>query len=285
MKARPRLRFRFRLAASFGPRTGYLVGAVLLTLVWLLARALAPEVGLIRSFYPLPRQANPLSLDVAGLPAMTEAAAGVDLAFLDEPGRLTQDYFVRWHGVWFSPRPERIDLWAGADDGVVVRLDGDVVHARHPGVGMHSVPRTLDLAAGSHDLEIDHWQRGGGRGLSMQWAPAGGEPAPLAPGRLFPADPGVLGYGLRAAADRLPPVALLVWAAGPAVLLGAWVRRRLASLTAAEAGGACGRRPSPRCCLPARCCCSARGPCTPRTGGSSWPRSGASRRAGCGSWR
>lgn len=231
-----RLRLRLRLAASFGARTGYLAGAVLLTLVWLLARALAPEVGLIRSFYPLPRQANPLSLDVAGLPAMTEAAAGVDLAFLDEPGRLTRDYFVRWHGVWFSPRAERIDLWAGADDGVVVRLDGDVVHARHPGVGMHSVPRTLDLAAGSHDLEIDHWQRGGGRGLTVRWGPPGGEPAPLAPGRLFPADPGALGYGLRAAADRLPPVVLLVWAAGPAVLLGAWVRRRLASLTAAEAG-------------------------------------------------
>ena len=53
--------------------------------------------------------------------------------------------------------------------------------------------RSIDLAAGAHTLEIDYWQRGGGRQVNVQWAPAGGEPAPLGSGRLFPTDPGALG--------------------------------------------------------------------------------------------
>ena len=41
-------------------RALYLTGAVLLTLVWLLARSVAPAGGLTRSYYyPLPRDANP----------------------------------------------------------------------------------------------------------------------------------------------------------------------------------------------------------------------------------
>ena len=45
-------------------RALYLTGAVLLTLVWLLARSFAPAGGLTRSYYyPLPRDANPRARD------------------------------------------------------------------------------------------------------------------------------------------------------------------------------------------------------------------------------
>ena len=230
-------RRRFRFPVARGGGAAFLAAAVVLTLVWLLARSLAPAGGLTRSYhYPLPRDADPLALDVRDLPAIEEAAAGVDLDFLDPLGRPGRNYFVRWRGVWFSPRAEQFDLWAGADDGVVVRVDGRVVLERHPAVGMHGESRSVALAPGAHALEIDHWQRAGGRGLRVQWAPAGGEPEALDAGRLFPVDPGLLGYWLRAAAERMPPLVLLVWAACPAVLLAGWVRRRAAALTGAEAG-------------------------------------------------
>ena len=232
---RPLQRFRLRRPSRFGE--WYLAGAILLTLVWLLARSFAPAGGLTRSYYyPLPRDADPRALDTRMLPVVEEPAAGVDLAFLEELHRPVRDYFVRWRGVWFSPRPERIDFRAGADDGVIVRIDGEVVLERHPAVGMHTEMRSVALEAGAHALQIDHWQRGAARRLNVQSSPAGGEPEPLRPGRLFPADPGALGYWLRVAAVQLAWPVLLVWAAGPATWLGRKVWRGAAALTAREVG-------------------------------------------------
>ena len=229
-------RVRVPLPGASGVTSHYILAGVLLTLVWLLVRGLAPAGGLTRSFhYPLAPAANPLRLDIARIPAAEERAADVDLAFLDELRRPTRHYFVRWRGVWFSPRAERIALWAGADDGVVVRIDGEIVHERHPAVGMHTVTRSVALEAGPHTLEIDHWQRGGGRSLHVQWAPAGGEPRPLR-GRLFPSDPGTAGYWMSAGSALLATLVPLVWAGGAVLLLGGTAGRRVSALTVREAG-------------------------------------------------
>ena len=195
----------------------YWLGAISLTLFWLAALGLAPDTGLTRSYwYPV---------DAATEPSIDERITGIDLAFIDEGNRATRNYRVRWHGVWFSPRAERVDFQAGADDGVIVRVDGEAILERNPALGMHTVARTVELGAGAHRLEIDHWQDGGGRSLNVQWAPAGGTPALLGPTRLFPEDPGALGYWLRFAAMRLPVLVLLVWATGVAVLVGLTVWR------------------------------------------------------------
>ena len=173
-------RVRLPLPGTSAVTSHYILAGVLLTLVWLLVRGLAPAGGLTRSFhYPLSPAANPLRLDIARVPVAEERAADVELAFLDELPWPARHYFVRWRGVWFSPRAERIALWAGADDGVVVRIDGENVIERHPAVGMHTETRSDALEAGPHMLEIDHWQRGGGRSLHVRWAPAGGEPRAL----------------------------------------------------------------------------------------------------------
>ena len=175
--------------SSFRAGSWYLLGAVSLTVFWLAALGLAPDAGLTRSYwYPV---------DAATEPIIEERITAVDLAFIDEGNRPTRNYRVRWHGVWFSPRAERVDFYAGADDGVILRVDGDTVLERNPAVGMHTVARTVELAAGAHRLEIEHWQDGGARSLNVQWAPAGGTPALLSPTRLFPEDPGALGYWLR----------------------------------------------------------------------------------------
>ena len=205
--------------SAFRAGSWYWLGAVSLTLLWLAALGLAPEAGLTRSYwYPVGAATEPI---------IEEHVTAVDLAFIDERNRPTRNYRVRWHGVWFSPRAERVDFYAGADDGVIVRVDGDTVLERNPAVGMHTVARTVELGAGAHRLEIDHWQDGGARSLNLQWAPAGGTPALLSPTRLFPDGPGALGYWLQVAAVRLPVLVLLVWATGVAVLVGLTVWRAL----------------------------------------------------------
>ncbi len=209
-----RLRSRvFRIAAW------YVLGAVTLTVLWPAAAVLAPDTGLTRSYwYPAGASTEPV---------IDERITAVDLAFIDERGRPTRNYRVRWEGVWFSPRAERVDFYAGADDGVILRVDGETVLERNPAVGMHTVAHTVEIEAGAHRLEIEHWQDGGGRSLNLQWAPAGGAPALLSPTRLFPEDPGALGYWLGVAAMRLPVFVLLVWATGVAALVAGTIWRTL----------------------------------------------------------
>ena len=216
--------------SAFRSGSWYLLGAISLTLLWLATVGLAPEAGLTRSYwYPG---------DAATEPIIEEHVTAVDLAFIDEGNRPTRNYRVRWHGVWFSPRAERVDFHAGADDGVILRVDGETILERNPAVGMHTVARTVELAAGAHRLEIDHWQDGGARSLDLQWAPAGDPPALLSPARLFAENPGALGYWLQVAAVRLPVLVLLVWTTGVAVLVGLTVwrafYRRVTSLSPDE---------------------------------------------------
>ena len=152
----------------------YSLGAVSLTVFWPAALGLAPDAGLTRSYwYPVNASTEPI---------IEERTTAVDLAFIDEQDRPTRNYRVRWDGVWFSPRAERVDFYAGADDGVILRVDGETVLERSPAVGMHTLGRTMELGAGAHRLEIEHWQDGGGRSLNVQWAPAGGAPALLGHG-------------------------------------------------------------------------------------------------------
>ena len=199
--------------------TWYLLAAVSLTVLWLPAVGLAPDSGLTRSYwYPD---------DASTEPVIDERITTVDLAFIDERNRPTRYYRVRWQGVWFSPRAERVDFYAGADDGVILRVDGEALLERNPAVGMHTVARTVELAAGAHRLEIEHWQDGGGRSLNLQWAPAGGAQELLSPTRLYPEDPGALGYWLGVAALRLPFFVLLVWTTGVAALVARAVCRAI----------------------------------------------------------
>ncbi|MYD70515.1 MAG: sulfatase-like hydrolase/transferase [Acidobacteria bacterium] len=204
----------------------YALGAVSLTVLWLAAAGLAPDVGLTRTYlYPLDAPAEPI---------VEERVTAIDLSFIDEQDRPTLQYRVRWQGVWFSPQAERIDFHAEADDSVILRVDGETILERSPAVGMHTMVQTIDLAAGAHRLEIDHWQRDGARSLSVQWAPAGDASTPLSPARLFPEDPGAVGYWLRIAAGRLPAPVLLVWAVGFAALVAGATYRRIGNLAPDE---------------------------------------------------
>ena len=205
----------------------YLLGAVSLTVLWLLACGLAPATGLTRSYY------YPVSPST--LPLAEEQVAAVDLAFVDEQDRPVRNYLVRWRGVWFSPRSERLDFHAAADDGaVVVQLDGETVLRLTSRPRATTVKRTVQLEAGAHELEIYYWQREGRQQMRVQWAPAGGVPAPLGPSRLFPQDPGMVGYWALVASLRLPMLVLLAWVGGAAVPLARSAYRRVSVLSGRE---------------------------------------------------
>ena len=212
--------WRHRRPRAFRIGSWYLLAALSLTVLWLATVALAPETGLTRSYW------HP---DIASAdPVVEQRITALDLAFIDEQDRPTRNYRVRWEGVWFSPRAESVSFYAGADDGVILRVDGETVLERNPALGMHTEMRTVKLGAGAHQVEVEHWQAGGGRMLNVQWARSGGAATLLSPNRLFLEDPGALGYWLRFAATRLPGVVLLVWATGVSALIGLRVRRSLA---------------------------------------------------------
>ena len=65
-------------------------------MLWLLARALAPDPGLTRSYY-YPLDYYPLDNPTAAV--VEERITSVDLAFIDEGSRPTRNYRVVWRGV------------------------------------------------------------------------------------------------------------------------------------------------------------------------------------------
>ena len=219
----------------------FLYAAVALTALWQLAATLAPATGFKREYYdPLHRDTAPAAFDAPVIPRVDDRAVSLDLAFIAERNLPNRDYFIRWRGVWFSPRPERIEFRAGADDGVIVRVDDEVVIAAELTIRR----QTVALETGVHRLEIDHWQRGGPRTLSVQWAPPAGRLEPVGANRVFPADPGVHGYLLATVSAQLGNLVLLVWVAGAAILSGrmAYLAGRTAcrvaaALTASEVRG------------------------------------------------
>ena len=207
-----------RLLARIG--RAYFLCAVVLTILLPLATALAPPGGLARAFFStLPGATEPLFEDVT--------TTTVDLAFVEQRPDLPQrSHRVLWQGVWFSPRPEVVDFYAGADDAVVLSIDDEVILERGPSTGMHTESRTVALAAGAHRLSIDYRQGSGSRSLSVQWAQTGNTPAPLRPDRVFLEDPGTRGYWLGVVARQLGALVSLIWLIGvaaiAAVTLGPW---------------------------------------------------------------
>ena len=82
-------RVRLPLPGASGVTSYYMLTGVLLTLVWLALRGLAPTGGLTRSFhYPLGPGDQPAPAQNCRNPAAEERAVDVALAFLDELRRV-----------------------------------------------------------------------------------------------------------------------------------------------------------------------------------------------------
>ena len=90
----------------------------------------------------------------AGEPLAVRTTADIDLDRVVVDPRLRREFSVRWSGVWHLPHAATYDIWGGADDRLVVIIDGETVLTRSPEAGYRTVVRSLELEAGSHDIEI-----------------------------------------------------------------------------------------------------------------------------------
>ena len=81
------------------------------------------------------------------------------------------------------------DLFLGADDAAVLRIDGEVVLERGAAMGFPTTSVTRELTAGPHRIEVDYEQRAGGMFLNAGWAPRGEAQRAFAAALLFPDAP------------------------------------------------------------------------------------------------
>ena len=110
----------------------------------------------------------------------------INLGFLDEQTSLPrQNFSARWRGFFFVPRAQTIEFFAGGNDEVELRVDGELLLTRSLREGMRTVGRRITLEAGAHEIAVDYQQFGGGMALNIQRALEGQQPAPFSPAELF----------------------------------------------------------------------------------------------------
>src|SRR5688572_29883942 len=137
----------------------------------------SPPAGVARSVFT--------QVGFRGVPIEARTAE-INLRFLDEQKELPrQNFSVRWRGFFFVPATQTVELFAGGNDEVELRVDGDVLLTRNLREGMRTASRKVSLEAGAHEIAVDFQQFGGGMALNIQRALEGQSPAPFASHELF----------------------------------------------------------------------------------------------------
>ena len=172
----------------------------------------APRTGLVRTVYS--------ELGFAGEPLVQDLTTEVNLAFLDEDPTLPQRLIsVDWSGFWFFPRPQTVDVFAGADDRVDILVDGELVLRRNPNVGMHTIGESVALSAGAHQINVRYEQDRGAASLNVQYGVAGKDPGALVPTQLFPSRPRIEDFLLATLTYWLTRFAAVLWLIPTAALI------------------------------------------------------------------
>jgi hypothetical protein len=98
---------------------------------------------------------------------------------------LTHQFCVRWSGVLRIPKDGAYTFITESDDGSRLYVDGKQVVDNG---GLHAMEEkrgTAVLKAGDHDLRIEYFQDGGGRGCRALWESEDLPKATIPPGALF----------------------------------------------------------------------------------------------------
>lgn len=172
-------------------------------------------------------------------PPLSAVVPAVDLDVLARHPDWPQRFIgASWSGYWYLPEPLTVDLYAGADDRVTLRIDNDPVIVRSPEAGMEPVMQTVRLGTGTHTIDVRFEQDGGAIALTLQWAPSGGRPRSLASAWIRPSP---LTDGERTAiqrAARLRHATTAVWVGSAVawllVLIGLRLRRGARALLPRE---------------------------------------------------
>ena len=138
---------------------------------------LSPPAGLSRSFFT--------EVGFRGVPIEARADA-IDLRFLDEEKALPrQNFSVRWRGFFYLAEPQTVEFFAGGNDEVELRVDGEVLLTRNLREGMRTIGLRVPLEAGAHAIAVDYQQFGGSMALNIQRALEGKPPSPFSADELF----------------------------------------------------------------------------------------------------
>jgi hypothetical protein len=133
------------------------------SVLWLLlAFTLRTPSGLTRTVYR--------GIGFGGGAANVDVVSDVDLLFTNRPHGPRRFFSVRWAGVWHVEHAGAYDLFLGADDGAVLRIDGEQVVERGAAMGFPTTSATRELTAGPHRIEVDYEQRAGGMFIIAGWA-------------------------------------------------------------------------------------------------------------------
>ena len=193
----------------------------------LLVFTLRTPSGLTRTIY---REAG-----FSGGVAHADVVPDVDLRFTDRPHGPRRFFSARWSGVWHVERAGAYDLFLGADDAAVLRIDGEVVLERGRSLGFPTTSAARELSAGTHRIEIDYEQRAGGMFLTAGWATRGEAKTQrrLGAALLFPVAPTAGQIRINRIIDGAFHVVTLTWLLAIALAVrSVWARRPSGTLTA-----------------------------------------------------
>ncbi len=135
------------------------------------------QPGVVRSFYT--------QTEFRGA-SLESIVSEINLQFLEDQTELpTQQFSARWRGFFFVPAAQTVEFFAGGNDEVELRVDGQLLLRRNLSDGMRTVGRRLALDAGAHELAVDFQQFGGSMALNIQRTLAGQQPSPFLEKELF----------------------------------------------------------------------------------------------------
>lgn len=194
------------------------------SVLWLLlAFTLRTPSGLTRTIYP--------ETGFGGGAAHAGVVPDVDLHFTEQPHGSRRFFSVRWAGVWHIERAGAYELFLGADDAAVLRVDGEVVLERGAAMGFPTTSASRELTAGPHRLEIEYEQRAGGMFVNAGWARRGEAEKRFDEALLFPAEATPRQIRTNAIIDGAAYVVAIAWLLA-IVMMGrfVWLRRSGISL-------------------------------------------------------
>jgi hypothetical protein len=173
----------------------------------------------------------------------SEIVPDIDLGFVSRPHGQQRFFSARWSGVWYVDRAGAYDLFLGADDAAVLRIDGEVVLERGFALGFYTTSASRELSEGPHRIEIDYEQRAGGMFLSTGWARRGDSQSRFSAALLFPAEPTPRQVQINTIFDRAIFAVALAWLVALAMAVRfAWPRLARVSF---DRWGRWGRRLAP----------------------------------------
>lgn len=123
-----------------------------------------------------------------GPPLFSRVDRTLFLAWID-PEPIAGPFSVTWKGWIVVPASGSYRFRIGADDGVRLWMDGQIVGESLRPNTVNQVQVTLSLQEGMHAVQVDYFQQGGAKTIAFYWQPPGHPETIIPPSRLIPAPP------------------------------------------------------------------------------------------------